>query len=64
MEGLLKRRNEEYCQLYNYLFTERKTTLQDTFLKEMDLNNRLNEIQHESDSQIIERLKATVRLKN
>ena len=64
MEGLLKKRNEEYCQLYNYLFTERKTTLQDTFLKEMDLNNRLNEIQHESDSQIIERLKATVRLKN
>lgn len=64
MEGLLKKRNEEYCQLYNYLFTERKTTLQDTFLKEMDLNNRLNEIQHLSDSQIIEKLKATVRLKN
>ncbi len=38
--------------------------MQDLFVKEIDLNNRLSEIQHESDSQIIEKLKATIKSKN
>lgn len=46
IEGLLNKRNEDYCSLYNYLFTEKKGSIQDVFFKEMDLNNRLSEIQH------------------
>jgi hypothetical protein len=63
-EELLGKRNEEYCTLYNYLFTEKKASFQDAFVKEIDLNNKLNEIQHESDTQIIQKLKATIRSKN
>jgi metal-responsive CopG/Arc/MetJ family transcriptional regulator len=63
-EDALSKRNEEYCTLYNYLFTEKRGTLQDAFLKEIDLSNRLNEIQHESDTQIISKLKNTIKNKN
>ena len=42
IEDLLNKRNEEYCQLYNYLFTEKRGTIQEAIFKEIDLHNRLN----------------------
>lgn len=48
--------------MYNYIFAERKRGFREIVLKEIELSNDLNKMQHDSDGQLIDKLKETIKL--
>jgi hypothetical protein len=60
----LERAHDQYKTLYHYVHIEEKKSQRNLVIKEMELNNQLNEIQYDGYSKMILNLKETINGKN